>query len=170
MLDAVDLTERRQLTEYLTLLCAVRLPDRALSADDSAVAATRIDVPPALLDPERNVLDRHRAWIAAVQDTLADAARSAFQLPGRPLPPHLQNSHDLSALSAWQNRGTRFDAATYNRVRRSLQNPNLATHLAIQNLIATLDRQTAHQILFADVTGMTLPPPPALVLPRDEDL
>src|SRR5215213_2066895 len=46
VLDAIDPAERRQLTEYLTLLCATRLLDRALTADDSAVAVSRVEVPP----------------------------------------------------------------------------------------------------------------------------
>lgn len=163
-------SDRRALTEYLTVLCSTRLPDRALSADGAAAMAASPTEAPALLDAERDSLNRYRAWVAAVQDSLADAAMSSFHLSSRPLPPDLQNSHNLSAISAWRTRGSSFDAATYNSTFHALQTTDFATRLALQNLLATLTPQTASDILFADVTGMHLPSPPPLVLPNDSDL
>ncbi len=170
VLGGVEQSDRRALTEYLTLLCETRLPDRALSADDAAVRATSVDVEPSLMDAQRDALDRHRAWIAAIQDSLADAAKAEFQLSGRPLPPALQNSTALSAISAWRTRGTRFHAPTYTQAFQAMQSPDIATTLARRTLLASLSAQTANQVLFADVTGMTLPARPALALPTDSDL
>lgn len=181
-LDAVPQSERRALTEYLTVLCMTRIPASALSADVHGDRAIHPDVPPALLESELISLRRHRAWIAGVQDDLGrEAASSVLGFTPPLLPPELIHSHDLSRLAAWAQRGTNVDhdATTYNRVRTALQTKDLATRLAVSNLINRpaqegpgdpLNLGTVHTLLFADVTGMTLPALPAMSLPSDDQL
>jgi hypothetical protein len=171
LLDTVSQADRRRLTDYLTLLCSARLPDRALSADEYAVRAIDINAPaPALLNAQRDALDQHRAWIAAIQDDLADAAKAEFQLKDRPLPKSLQGTKNLTTLKAWRERGIRFNAATYKQTIQKLKTKSLATQLAIKALLSNLVAQNANAVLFADLSGMTLPAPPALSLPADTDL
>lgn len=169
-LESIEPSERRSFTEYLAVVCATRLPDRALSADEHAAAQATIDVEPGLRDAERDSLDQHRAWIAAVQDVLADKAKAEYNLNDPPLPPHLQGSTDVARLKAWKQRGIIFHGPTYEAAVKALQTPGLATQLALNNLLSQFTAQTASRILFADVSGMKLPARPPLVLPRDEDL
>jgi hypothetical protein len=181
-LDGVPANDRRRITEYLTVLCMTRIPSLALSADGHGDRALLLDEPPSLLDAERTSLVRHRAWIAAIQDDLAHEAE--LSVPGFTpplLPPALIGSHDLARLVAWKQRGTDtdHDADTYNHVRSALQTKNLATRLAISNLINRPSTQgpgdpltlgNVHTLLFADLTGMTVPAPPPMSLPPDDQL
>ncbi len=181
-LDGLPPSERRSLTEYLTVLCMTRNPTLALSADEHGKRALHPSEAPALLDPERTSLVRHRAWIAAVQDDLArEAALSVVGFTPPLLPPDLIGSHNLDRLSAWRQRGTdtEHDAATYNRVRTAMLTKDLATRLAVSNLILRpsmegpgdpLTLANVHGLLFADITGMRLPTLPAMSLPAEDQL
>jgi hypothetical protein len=168
-LDGVTREDRRRLTEYLTLLCATRLPDRALSADSIAELAITGDEPPALLDTQRDALDRHRAWIAALQDDLGDLAAARFQLPARPLPSTIPSTA-LSTIAAWRTRGTRFHAATYTQTLQRAKANDFATRLALEDFLSSLTASTAERVLFVDLTGVTAPPPPPMSLPADSEL
>jgi len=165
-LDGVPQGDRRSLTEYLTVLCTARQADVALKAEGAAQRISNIGQPPPLVDPELASLNRHRAWVAAIQDSLADAAKAHFNLPGRPLPDDLKNSKDLARIVGYRQRGIQFDAATYNATFNAMNTQDLA----LSNLLANLTVRNANAILFADLTGMHVPPPPAIVLPADSDL
>lgn len=178
-LDGVPQSARRRLTEYLTVLCMTRIPTLALSADVHGQRALRLEEPPTLLEAERTSLVRHRAWIAGIQDDLGrEAGNVVLGFTPPLLPPELINSHNLDRLTAWAQRGsdTEHDATTYNRVRTALQNKDLATRLAVSNLINRpalegpddpLNLGNVHTLLFADLTGMTLPAHPPMSLPAD---
>lgn len=181
-LEGVPQSERRRLTEYLMVLCMVRVPTLALSADVHGERALHLDEAPALLDAERKSLVRHRAWIAGIQDDLGrEAAFSVLGFTPPLLPPELIGSHELSRLKAWKDRGTdtEHDADTYHRVRAALQTKDFATRTAVSKLINRPASQgpgdpltlgNVHTLLFADVTGMTLPALPAMSLPTDDQL
>ena len=166
VLDGVPLSERRRLTDYLAVLCATRLPDRALHAETEAARVANIDQAPALTGAQVGVLNRHRAWIAGIQDRFAAVAQSSLGLPNLPVPQGVSGP----ALILWSNRGDRFDRDTYLRTRESDELRSLATQLRLNEIVADLVPFTAHQVLFVDTTGMTLPVPPPMLLPGDGEL
>lgn len=162
--------ERRPLTDYIELLCSTNQPEVALHADRHAHAALSRSAPPSLRRNEVDVLNRYRAWIAAIQDVLADEAeRSGFR---RPLPPWFRESVDLLSHAAWNDRGRVYDAPTYEATRRVFINKleTLEGKLAMSDIFSDVSFWTVDSVLYSDISDLPLPPLPAMSLPADSDL
>lgn len=161
---------RRSLTEYLQFVAAVRLPEEALFADRYAAIASRIEEGPGLLSEQRKSLDQHRAWIAAIQDVMADEAEARnFQ---RPRPQDLQNSHNTTLIAAWDSRGTSYDSATYNETKEQFRAAasTLDGKIAMAEIFSNISAFNVHQVLFVDLTPFHFNSQPPLVLPAEAGL
>jgi hypothetical protein len=166
--DGVQPHDRRPLTEYLQLVAAVHLPEEALLADDYAEAAVRIGEGPGLLIEQRQSLNQHRAWIAAIQDVMADEAEARdFR---RPRPRDLQNIHDVGILAAWDSRGTTYDVATYNATKTQFRAAasTLNGKLAMSDIFTGISAFNVHQVLYVDLTPFHFNSQPPLDLPAEE--
>ena len=168
--EAFPPSERRALTDYLHFLCATHQPDQALDADEFAEAALSNPEPPFLLESERDAMNRYRAWIAAIQDELADEAeRRGFQ---RPLPPGLRESRDLLARAAWDDRGRVYDATVYQSTRTAFDQvtSTLSGNIAMSELFSGVNSWTLDSVLYTDLSEFSLPPLPPMSLPVEGDL
>jgi hypothetical protein len=165
LLAAVPPDERRALTDFLMLVAAARIPAEALRADRYGEAASHPEAPSALLERQADAANRHRAWIAGVQDALADLARERLQLRNRPLPEALEGCEDLAKLRAWVERGQHFHGPTFRMARAVLKELHEDARQPIGALLDALTPQDAARVYEADLTGVPLPPLPAMNLP-----
>lgn len=170
-IDTVQPRElRRSLTEYLQLVAAVRLPEEALFADGYAKALSEVGEGPALLNDQRKSLNQHRAWIAAIQDVMADEAVARnFQ---RPLPQNLQGIHNGTLIAAWESRGFSYDSVTYNATKAQFRAAasTLDGRIAMGDIFRDISAFNLHEVLFVDLTPFRFNSQPPLVLPTEASL
>lgn len=167
--DALEsVSERRALTDYLEAACRARLGEISTAENLARQALQPQDDPPSLGDSQREGAQRVIAWVAAIQDALLEEAKNRLGTLPLTLPARI-NPTDLSAITAWRQRGAANNIAVYNATRALLPPTSLGARLEWNGLFENAN--PAHLgFIFSDFPGFPFPSPPNESLPDEAAL